>query len=187
MTVRLVNEAGAEIARTTDGRILFTSGLGLVADTTYYIHVKTDLVPTVYELEFITGPASNVAQSNAILLSDTTTPDIESLQDFASIVGRPLRNGNDQAWYRFRLPADTSLLDQVLFTALEADGPIELALIDSLPDAPQANVLRATSTLAGNQAGVLSIAGLKADTDYWFRVTGSGTARYEIAPNSAAT
>ena len=162
-----------------DGVLDLSTIAGLQPAADYFLEIRSNFKPTIYQLEFVVGNAVNTSQS-------TATPLPENLNNYASIQGRSLRRGavDDEAWYRFTLSKDSSSSDQLLASVFEAAGAVSFQLFDS--EGPTATPLLATTTLVGDPAK-LSLAGLIANRNYWLRVTGSGIVRYELVPQLGGT
>ncbi len=138
-------------------------GLELAAGTDYYLHVRTDQVPTIYEISFALGGGNNTTQ-------DTAT-ELVNVAEYNSILGRPLRAGNDQSWFKFTLTEPSRQGDHVALNLFDAAGTITLSLVER------------DGTATGGSS-MVSLAGLSAG-DYWLRVAGNGPAVYELAPRIA--
>lgn len=172
MTVRLVDAAGTELASTVGG-VFNLASLGLISGVDYFLHVKTDLIPTAYEIEFVTGAAANTTKVAATNVGN-------SIDGYASILGRALRTGPDQAWYKFQLSRDAIVGDDLVMNVFEAAGAVTLTLVDALGE-------RIAVSGIGSDSVSLSLKGLKTGTDYWFKISGDGPARYEIVPRMGGT
>ncbi|MEQ1830332.1 MAG: hypothetical protein ABL921_30525, partial [Pirellula sp.] len=179
MTMRLVDSTGSTLATTSSGVIDLALIAGLVADPDYpdyFLQITTDLIPTVYEIEFVTGGAANNALATATVLD-------APLDLYGSIQGRSLRKlpaeTADVAWYQFALSRDATAGDELLTNLFEAAGVATIQVFAS--SAQNAASVRAVSGIAGDSTSI-PLTGLKAGTSYWISVSGIGPTRYEFVP-----
>ncbi len=137
---------------------------------TYYLHVSTDQVPTVYELSLTVGGggANNVSQAAA-----STIP---SIWRYSSVQGRPLRNKADESWFKFKLSEPGRSGDRVGLNVYDAPHAVTLSLFQA-----SGTALQTATTQALSDPASVSLAGLAAG-DYWLRVAGQGPTTYELTP-----
>lgn len=146
----------------------------LTKGTDYYLHVWTDRVPTVYEIDCSLSPAGSSEDPQK------PTP-IEDIASYSSIVGPPLRmaDGLYQSWFSFRLSEPGRPGDRIGLNVFETSATVTLSLVDDT-----GRVLEAASTSSVADPAVVNLATLP-NGQYRLQVSAAGPARYELAPRVA--
>jgi Ca2+-binding RTX toxin-like protein len=133
----------------------------------YWLHVKTDQVPTVYQLEFATADRAE---------PNNTRPTATALSDLAalgSVRGLSLHAAGDEDWFSFTLAEPGKDGYRIGLLAWDTGGPVTLQLVGP------AGVVAAAETRSAASPAVVPLKGLAAGT-YWLHVAGGGPARYEL-------
>lgn len=173
MTMRLhvpqPNDEPPVIRQATGENPLSVSLADLQPNTEYFIEIRSNLNPTVYELEFVVGDASNTTLEQAVVLA-------APLDQHRAILGRPVRFTGDEAWYQFQVSAGTESDASLVLHQLSGSGTLTVRLMNSSGQAMR------TATSAGGSDAVLSLRGLVSDQEYYLNITGTSAGDYELIP-----
>ena len=146
----------------------------LTPETDYSLHVWTDRIPTVYEIDFNLSPAGYSEDPQK------PTP-IGVIAPYSSIVGPPLRAADNQyqSWFTFTLSEPGRPGDHIGLNIFETTGTATLSLMDDT-----GRVLEAASTSSVADPAVVNLAALPAG-QYRLQVSAAGPERYELVPQVA--
>jgi Ca2+-binding RTX toxin-like protein len=173
MTMRLnvpqPNDDPPVIRQATGENPFSVSLADLQPNTEYFIEIRSNLNPTVYELEFVVGDSSNTTLEQAVGLD-------LPLDGYRAILGRPMRFTGDEAWYQFQVSAETESDASLVLHQLSGSGTLTVRLMNSTGQA----IRSATST--GGSDAALSLRGLVSDQEYYLNITGSSAGDYELIP-----
>jgi len=157
---------------TSSGRLAW-GDLNLVAGKQYWLKVRSNSIPTVYQIDIATNDwaESNASQSQAYDLSTEET----AIEKYGAIAGLGLSNKSDIDWFKFSinettLPTDKSPLnrisimkragDDLLFSVFAVGGQQPLRSIDttrqSVAELDLSSLLRGTYLLRVSYANSLT-------------------------------
>ncbi|MFM8494677.1 MAG: hypothetical protein ACKOEM_04020, partial [Planctomycetia bacterium] len=169
---------------------------GLTAGVDYLIRVKSDRVPTVYELEFAADPGSRGSLARPVVIADALaaadgSPTVGRIARLVGVPVTPAAN-NGSIFYKLTLPrqafTDSDTPPRLSLEAFNNVAPVRFSLYTTRPTASSSPAATAITTASG--AAVLSLAsmplpaGSGADdpVDIWLKVSSDADAQYVIQP-----
>ena len=180
--------------------ILELSLADLTKGKRYLLHVKSDRVPTVYELE-VSSAATSVGTADqpikiAAALAGADVQKIKqnaTVADISTIVGVPVTRASQPVFYELKLPIaafDKTGTAKLTLEAYNNSQPVTFSLLQSNPKLGSKSDISST-TEAGSTAAInLKDISLPADaTDpvtVWLKVSSNAAAQYVIRPTLPA-
>ena len=164
-------------------------GHSLVAGTDYYLHVYTDEIPTIYQLQFSTKDWIDRISPNDDLASAYDLSNVNgqatNVSSYGLITDLSLNTADAADYFEFRLTSDVTDNDRIDL-ARRAGDALTIEVLDSSGN-PVNPAL--TATTVPNATVTLSLAGLRKNTDYYLRIQGYSTssqlfrwAQYDLRP-----
>lgn len=116
-----------DFVRPVNATDFWASGLtGLTANKDYWLHIETDRVPTVYQLDFNFGDAAEGAASNDAVNLAT---DLGNFDAVGRVPDLRLSTSGDVDYYQFALGRGGDAADMLELDVLQSTGPVRIDLI----------------------------------------------------------
>ena len=180
LILELRNSAGALIQTASQGAQLGISSLAI--NTTYFLRVIDNLVPTRYRISVnlqgsvaapldLGAPIADQAEGDSRNDTQGSAFDLGSVATSRGLVGLTIDNISDEDWFAFELPNAAKNGDSIAVVPSAAQSGFVIELRDA----------SGTVLAAATQASLIDLTSLTPLTTYWVRVTNTTTpANYQL-------